>query len=437
MQPLKKQDQFLVGLTLFSMFFGAGNLIFPPLLGAQSGTSIWLALLGFAISAVGLPVLGVIAVAKSGGLPNLAMRVGKHFSWWFSLLIYLSIGPGLAIPRTASTSFEMAVTPFFPEIGSWGIVAYSAVFFIVAMLVSFRPEKLTDRLGKILAPTLLVLIGVIVVGCVLNPPASFSAPTGSYTSGVLAQGFVDGYLTMDTIAALNYGIVIALNIQNRGISDSSSIVKGTVRAGWIAGVVLVVLYSVLGYVGAVTGPAMEQYHNGANILSYLVRFLYGAPGSILLGLVFIIACLNSCIGLFSSCSEYFYKLFPRISYRGWVVIFGIISFGISILGLDAILTISIPVLNVLYPLSIVLIAMGLTHSVWEKAPICYPVTILVTGAFSVVYALNLAGLSLPVVGQALTKIPLYQEGLCWLLPAVLACLVGFIVSKLKPVSSKH
>lgn len=138
-----------MGMTLFSMFFGAGNLIFPPFLGAMAGRYTWTAMAGFVLTAVGFPILGVAAVAESGGLTALGSRVHPRFAFVFTLLIYLSIGPCLAIPRTASTSFEMAVKPFV-EAGAGVQLLYSVVFFGIAFLVALKPDRLTQRLGKIL-----------------------------------------------------------------------------------------------------------------------------------------------------------------------------------------------------------------------------------------------------------------------------------------------
>ena len=216
-KALKGRKLLLVGFTLFSMFFGAGNLIFPPDLGAKAEANLWPAFLGLAISAVGLPVAGVIAVARADGLDKLAGRVHPVFAQVFMILIYLSIGPCLAIPRTASTSFAM-LTPLLGS--SAGLqLGYSALFFGVAFLVALHPDRLTRWLGRLLCPCLLVLILILFGGCLLHPlAAQYGAPTDAYSSAVILQGVLYGYQTMDALAALNFGAVIAMNIRAQGVA---------------------------------------------------------------------------------------------------------------------------------------------------------------------------------------------------------------------------
>ena len=259
MKKLSGKRQALVGFTLFSMFFGAGNLIFPPGVGAQAGTLTWPAMLGMAFSAVGLPVLGVVAVARSGGLAALGNRVHPLFSRVFTILAYLSIGPCLAIPRTASTSFEMAVPPFAGPDAPLGLLQllYSLVFFVAALWVALRPEKLTDRLGKVMCPILILLIVVTFVGCLVNPLEGYGPPQdAAYAANPVAKGFLDGYQTMDTIAALVFGIIISLNIRAMGVEREEDVVKSTVRAGWIAGAMLLAVYSMLAHV--LFPPCLEK-----------------------------------------------------------------------------------------------------------------------------------------------------------------------------------
>lgn len=428
-KQLRGRDLLLVGFTLFSMFFGAGNLIFPPLVGAQAGSNTWLAMGGLFVSAVGLPILGVIAVARSGGLPSLAGRVHPVFSTVFTILIYLSIGPCLAIPRTASTSFSMAVVPFVGGDGLWLLqLGYSLVFFAAALALALRPEKLTDRLGKLLCPTLLVLIVVIFAACLIRPLGPYGATMGHYALNPVSQGFLSGYQTMDTIAALNFGMVIALNIRARGVVEEGAVVRGTIRAGWIAGALFVVVYGMLAHAGAVSGGAFPAPANGAQTLTNLVGALFGPVGGILLGLVFVIACFNTCVGLISCCSTYFHTLAPRFSYRAWAVFFAAVSVAVSNAGLDLILQVSVPVLNTIYPVAIVLIVLSFLDRPLGRFGRVYPTAILFTAVASVAYTVD-GLLPLPVLNDLLAAVPLAAQGLGWVLPAAVGLAVGIFRSQ--------
>lgn len=431
MQKLQGRNLLLVGFTLFSMFFGAGNLIFPPFLGAQAGTNTWLAMIGFVISAIGLPILGVIAVAKTQGLNRLAGRVHPKFAFVFTLLIYLSIGPGLAIPRTASTSFEM-VAPLVGDSSSLLQLGYSVVFFLIAALVAMKPEKLTDRLGKILCPALILLILVLFFGCLFHPVAQgYGAVSAQYDSLPAVQGFLGGYQTMDTIAALNFGAVIALNIRALGIQEEGQVMSGTIRAGWIAGGILLAIYAMLAHVGALSGAAFPGSENGAETLTNLVPALFGAPGSVLLAAIFVIACLNTCIGLLSCCSNYFNSLLPRVSYRAWVIFFAAISTVISNIGLTGILKLSTPVLNAIYPVAIALILLSFLSKYLPPRPLVYPLTIGLVCVQSVVAALSQAGLVLPGITWALSLIPLSAQGFGWVLPGLVGLCLGLVLPSKK------
>ena len=426
MEPLKGKRLLLVGFTLFSMFFGAGNLIFPPFLGAQAGTSTWPAMAGFALSAIGFPILGVVAVARSGGLERLAGRVHPQFAAVYTLLIYLAIGPCLAIPRTASTSFEMAAVPFLGQAVPAGAarLIYSALFFAAAFLLALRPEKLTDRLGKILCPLLLALIAAVFLGCLFHPVGRYGSPVSPYNSLPVVQGFLSGYQTMDTIAALNFGLVIAMNIRAVGVSDERQVIRGTVRAGWIAGAVLLAVYAMLAHAGAMAGGAFPGTSNGTQVLTWLVSALFGTWGSVILAAIFLIACFNTCVGLISCCGTYFAKQFPRLSYRSWAAVFAGVSMLISIAGLDPIIALSTPILQALYPVAIVLILLSLLHRWLGRFDRLYPTAVGVTGLFSVLFALDKLGLHLP----GLSLLPLSGIDLGWVLPACMGVLVGLLIS---------
>lgn len=438
-QKLSKKNLLLVGFTLFSMFFGAGNLIFPPFLGAEAGEFTWFALGGFLISAVGLPVMGVAAVALSGGLSNLAGKVHPVFAFVFTMLIYLSIGPCLAIPRTSSTSFEMTILPFLThagiqaehELADMGIsvhtaarFGYSAFFFLAAMLVAFQPDKLTDRLGKVLCPALLTLIGILFTGSLIWPIGHWGPPSESYMSGPAVKGFLEGYQTMDTIAALNFGMIIAINIRAKGVTQEGAVVRETVKAGVIAGMLLGVIYGILAYLGAPVGALPDSADNGARVLTFVAGYLFGNAGMVILGFMFLIACFNTCVGLLSCCSQYFHSIVPAIGYQTWAAVFALISLIISCAGLNKILAVSVPVLNAIYPAAIVLLLLAFAGPLTRRRPKVFPWSISLTGITSFAYAAGQAGITLPAVSRAAAYLPGYSMGLGWIAPALAGVAIG-------------
>ena len=421
MQKLSGRKLLLIGFTLFSMFFGAGNLIFPPDLGAKAGIHFWPAFLGLAISAVGLPVAGVVAVARAQGLEKLAGRVHPVFAQVFMILIYLSIGPCLAIPRTASTSFAMLA----PLVGTGaGLqLGYSVVFFAAAFLVALRPERLTRWLGRLLCPCLLVLILVLFGGCLLHPLAGqYGTPTPEYTSGAVLQGVLYGYQTMDTLAALNFGAVIALNIRAQGVTRQEEVQRSTILAGFVAGGLLLAVYAMLGHAGALTGAAVPGLATGADVLTVLADRLFGKAGLVLLAAIFVLACFNTCVGLIACVGEYFHTLVPSVPYPAFAGFFAAASMLISNLGLADILRLSVPVLNALYPVAILLICLSFVPGLEQRHPLVYPLCIGCTALQSVAAALPLGPLS------ALAKaLPLGAVGFGWVLPAAVGLLAGMLL----------
>ena len=432
-QKLNLKTKFLMGVTLFSMFFGAGNLIFPPYLGAQAGTSAWTAFIGFAMSAVGLPVLGVIAVTVSGGLNALASRVHPKFAFVYIAVLYLAIGPCLAIPRTASTSFSMAGPPFLPESVPEAPVQllYTIVFFLAASLVAMHPEKLTEYLGKRLTPVLLTLIAVLFLAALVNPAGPAAAPAEAYASAAPVEGFLYGYQTMDTLAALNFGMIVALNVQALGVREEKAVTGETVFAGWIAGALLLAVYAMLTFVGRLSGTAFPGTADGTEVLMRTAEHLFGKAGALILALIFVIACFNTCVGLLSCCGKYFNGCFPRIGYRAWVWGFAAVSAVLANVGLEAILLFSVPVLNAIYPLAILLIALAFLKRALTRFPAVYPWTALLCGVSSVLTVLEQQGLSIPGVTGLIHAIPGYAAGFGWLLPTVLGAGIGVLWSVMR------
>ena len=382
---LGKRDLLVVSVMLFALFFGAGNLIFPPFLGQNAGTHTLAAMAGFLATAVILPVLGVVVVARFDGLEKLGQQVGKRFALVFTLLIYLSIGPGLGIPRAASVPFEMAVAPYLPQganLSLW-MAVYSLVFFLVALWLCLNPGKLVNRIGRGLTPAMLTLLTLLFVCFLFRGETQVAQPRDSYAAAPLLKGFTEGYNTMDTIAALNFGLVISTTLASFGLREKRDRMRYTVLAGLLAGTILALVYAMLSYMGMCSSGVYALQDNGAWTLRCIVYQVFGGTGAVLLAAIFTLACLTTCVGLINSISQYFSTLFAGVSYRTWVFVITFFSLLVCNLGLNMILSISVPVLNAIYPVSIVLILLGLSHDLWKRNPFVYPMTVLGTAAVSV------------------------------------------------------
>ncbi|KAB7790794.1 branched-chain amino acid transport system II carrier protein [Bifidobacterium leontopitheci] len=444
---LGARQRLLMAFTFFSMFFGAGNLIFPPFVGAQAGGASLPASIGFIVSAVGLPILGVLAVTFAGGFDHLASRVSPRFGLALGMAIILTIGPCFAIPRTATTSFEMMVVPLVADGPVWlWRLGYSLVFFALSFVFAQHPERLSNVLGRFMGPLLLVLIAVLFVSCLVHGDGTVPPPSGNYRTNQMSRGFLDGYQTMDLLAALYFGIVISANIRAEHIDDEMQVRRETAYAGLGTGVLLILIYAALSYVGVVSGsirtidPATDT---GATVLTNLTSSLFGTMGTVFLGLVFVIACLNVCTGLICTCATYFHDTFPTVfgrpvSYRAWQVAFTVFSVIVSNAGLSLIIEVSVPVLAALYPIAIVLVLLALTHGLLgSRLPRIYQWTVACTAvpAFlsCVVSLADVFGGSIPWLAAMLRLLPWSQYQLGWVVPACVGLLAGIVDSLCRPV----
>ncbi len=430
---LNKKEMLLVSFVLFSLFFGAGNLIFPPFLGQSAGDNTFISMLGFLITAVLLPVLGVIVVAKFRGLDKLGRNVGKHFSLVFALLIYLAIGPGLGIPRAASVPFEMAVAPYLPSGANTKLcmLIYSLIFFLIALWLCLTPNKLVERIGHYLTPSLLFLLVFLFISFLFKGDKQVGEASGLYLTSPFLKGFSEGYNTMDAIAALNFGLVIATTLKSFGLNDKKDQVKYTVKAGVYAGIILALIYMMLSYMGMCSSAVYSVGENGAITLRNIVYQLYGNFGAIILAAIFTLACLTTCVGLINSISAFFADKFKVLNYTKWVYVIVIFSFIVCNQGLNTILSISIPILNAIYPISIVLILLGLSHNLWLNNKIVYPLVISGTAIVSIIYSLEQVGLKVNFISNLANKLPLYDQGYGWVCVTLVLLCVSVLLNLLK------
>lgn len=418
-----------VGLMLFALFFGAGNLIFPPALGQAAGEMVWQSMAGFFITGVGLPLLGVIALARAGGgLQTLTERVNPLFGSVFAIILYLAIGPFFGIPRTGTVAFEMAALPFLPEgmNTKLALFIFTVVFFAITYWLALNPSKLVDRIGNILTPLLLFIIGSVLVKALITPVGKFGQASPEYESSPLVKGFMDGYLTMDTLGALAFGIVVITAVKKPGMKKEN-VTKMVIKAGVIAAICLAGVYGILAYLGA-TSQTLGKSENGGQILTNVVFQLFGEPGNLLLGVAVALACLTTSVGLVTATGEFAHKMFPKLPYK---LVLSIFSAGVANVGLSQLITISVPVLTAIYPVAIVLIILSFFHDAFSGRQEVYLGSIIATALVSIADGLKAFGMNLGTIDQIYSHIPLYADGIGWLIPAIIGAIVGFIIALIR------
>lgn len=449
---LKGFDLLALGFMTFALFLGAGNIIFPPSAGMEAGQNIELASLGFLLTAVGLPLLTVVALARvGGGMPALTSPLGKTAGVALAVATYLTIGPLFATPRTAVVSFEIGMVPFTGN-ESWMLFLYTSVYFAAVLGLVLMPGRLIDTVGKMITPVLILALVVLGGSAFLVPQGEIGAATGSYVDEPLLSGFIAGYQTMDALGALVFGIVIATAIRARGVTEPALVTRYSVIAALIAALCLALVYISLFYLGASSQELAAGTTNGGQILTRYVHGAFGPWGNLLLAIVIILACLTTSVGLMAACGEYFNELLG-ISYKVLVCIFVGLSLLVSNVGLEQLIQLSVPVLVGLYPLAIVLVAISLADRLWHSTRRVLVPVMLVTLVFALADGLKAAGVgkayawllgaleeggslhgalvaSANGVEWVYSSMPFAQAGLAWLVPALVVLAVAVLADRL-------
>lgn len=436
---LSGKQRILVAVTLFGMFFGAGNLIFPVHLGQLAGRNVIPAMMGFIITAVGIPILGVaaIGITHSDGLHALANKVGRGYGYFFTCLLYLTIGPFFAIPRCATTSFTTGVQPLLGGSEALELLIFSLVFFGLVLFFSLRPAKITVWIGKIINPLFLIFYAILVISALCRPGAPISSvdPDATYQSGALFSSFIEGYNTMDAIAGLAFGIVVIDIIRGMGVTEDSAIAGDVLHSGLLTGLLMAVIYIATIWMGAQSRGLFATSENGGIALAQISNYYLGTAGSVVLALTVTFACLKTSIGLVTSCADAFARMFPKgCSYKTWAVVFTAFSFCVSNFGLSKIIEYSLPMLMFLYPLAITLIGLALFGKLFNHDRAVY---VSVTGftCFAALFdliktlpesvrgALRLEG----VLDLAEKILPWFQLNLGWVVPALIGLILGLLI----------
>lgn len=446
-KKLTGKDYLYIGSMLFGLFFGAGNLIFPVHMGQEAGTHVWPAIIGFLITGIGLPFLGIIAIGISGenGLFDLASRVNKGYGYFFTVLLYLVIGPFFALPRLAATSFEIGLTPFIPSNqAKLALAIFSIIFFLLAWWFSRNPSKLLDYVGKFLNPLFLVLLAVLIIMAFVKPLAGIHeiAAQKAYTDNAFFTGFQNGYNTLDVLASLAFGIIVVNTLKTRGVTKKSTITTDMFKSGAVSIILMGIIYLFLSLMGTMSVGKFAISENGGIALAQIAHYYLGTGGSIILALIVIVACLKTSIGLITAFSETFAELFPQLSYSKLIAVVAILPCIFANVGLTSIITYSTPVLMFLYPLAMVLVFLGVCGPLFKNHSLVYKIVTIFTFIPALIDGINNSPLkdakfAKAIIGFGENYLPFFDLGMGWVVPAAVGFVLALIVVAFKKETVKN
>lgn len=459
-QRLKLTDVIGLGFMLCAFFLGAGNIIFPPSAGLQAGTSVLYSVIGFLLTGVGLPLIGVIAIALAGGtLKEMTKYLPRGTGTIASVVLFIVIGPAFATPRTSLVTWDLAIKPLLDSVTVENKYTYqvviTSIFFIIATAFSLFRGRLIDSIGKLLTPALFLLLVLLACGVLFAPWGTLQAPTGDYQEFPLTKGFLEGYNTMDAFAALMFGGLIVDILREKGVTDIKATRNYLIIAGLIAAAGLAFVYISLFWLGATAGGVQDSSATGGTILSAYVQYLFGNTGLYILAAVVILACLTTAIGLLSACADYFSQLFSRLrlNYQAWVIIFAVLSAWVANVGLETLIAASIPVLYALYPMVITIVLLTFLRKIMQHPKLVYRLVMLISLIMGVLAALksyyafvkqddtqSLLGIDIGYWDSLLSflsRLPLYEQDMAWLVPVTTTALIAFTVDRLLPVKNRE
>lgn len=416
----KKKEAVIFGFALFAMFFGAGNLIFPPSVGIAMGKDWLLAGIGFLLTGVGLPLFGVLAFTKVGRLEDFSIKISSRFNTLYCTALILVIGPLFAIPRTGSTTFEMGILPLFPNTDPFLLsVISSVVFFGATYLIVIKESKLTDIIGKFITPILLVILAAIAFSGITG---NIGTAVDKQVTGVFTQGFVNGYQTMDALASVLFGVIIVKGLEGKGITEEKEQRYFLTGAAFIAAAGLGLIYFCLMFLGSkISGAGAFETTSSA---LYLAEVTLGSTGKIFFGICVAAACFTTAVGLVAISAAWFAGL-THIRYNVWAVIICVFSGLMALGGVDFIIKLSIPVLCILYPVTIILILLNMFD---VKNVLVYRVATYAT-LITITVEVGAQTLGFTSISELLKIIPLADVGFAWITPCILGIIIAYFISK--------
>ena len=426
-----------IGLMLFSFFFGAGNLIFPPALGQLAGDNLPAAIFGFCFSGVGLPLMGILAMAilNSDDPNELASPMSPAFGKAITILCALTIGPFFAIPRTCAVSFDTGILLLLPPgYETTGLALYSVFFFGLTYFLSVNPSKIVDNIGKIMSPLLLLCLGILITCVIIDPMGSLQPANGVYKNVPFFKGFQEGYNTMDLLCTMLYGAATLKAIQSQGITEQKQLTKMCIYSGIIAAICLALIYGALAYAGASSTAVFGIVSNGGQLLNMISVHYMGFPGQVVLALIIFFACITTSIGLTTSISSYFHELSGKqVLYQRFCLYICLFSLVVANFGLNNIIKFSIPVICMLYPIVIAIVILNVGQSIFKRDKAIFRICLTLTTIFAIFDGLRAGGFDLRSLDSFLTQyLPFFDVGFGWLLPCFGGIVLGFVYRMVFP-----
>ena len=401
-------------------FFGAGNLIFPPFLGVISGSNWLIGFGGFILSDVGLALLAIIAAAKCNGeVDKVLSRSGKKLGIMLGSAIMICLGPLLAIPRTAATTFEMGISPLFD---GFSPVLFSIIFFAMTFILTIKPSKVVDVIGQFLTPALLIALGVLIVMGIISPLGEMSLNTIS--ENLFAEGVKQGYQTMDALGAVALSTVIISSLSNKGYKNENQKIKLTLKAGIVAAIGLILVYGGLTYLGATVSTMYGQDVVQTTLIVEITESLLGKPGKVILAIIVMLACLTTAIGLTSATAQFFEKTTNgKLKYELIVTIVCIFSAIVSNFGVNTIIKFSAPILDIIYPATIILVIMTLFGDKIKNNNAFKGATYMALLVSVITVANNMKLINIAFIN----KLPFSSLGFNWILPVLIGAIIGNLI----------
>ncbi|WP_219967694.1 branched-chain amino acid transport system II carrier protein [Streptococcus gordonii] len=423
----------LTGLLLFGIFFGAGNLIFPPSLGVQSGSNFWPAIGGFVLSGVGIAVLTLVigTLNPKGYIHEISQKIAPWFAIVYLVALYLSIGPFFAIPRTATVAYEVGISPLLPkDMTGLGLIVFTTIYFAAAYLISLNPSKILDRIGRILTPVFAILIIILIIlGAFKYGSVAPQQASATYAASAFGQGFLEGYNTLDALASVAFSVIAVTTLNQLGFKNK----KEYVSTIWIVGLIVALAFSAmyigLGYLGnhfPVPAEVIAKGNAGVYVLSQATQAIFGQTAQIFLAAMVTVTCFTTTAGLIVSTGEFFNNTFQKVSYKTYATIFTLIGYAIANLGLNAIIQYSEPVLKILYPVTIVIVMIVIVNKFLPLSKIGMQVTVALVTLIALASILG-SLFKVKEVMDAINTLPFAQASLPWLLPAFLGIILSLIL----------